>query len=1407
MHGIAPGEATVPISSLGGLVTLAVPESLPEGASPRTYNTDFNVGQAKCRDGLTRVYNQATGSVGPNNGALTTSSTWNNTPGLLSATSGFASFGPALKLDSNVDVAEFSFALPSSNSITGIEVQVTGYTDSAATLQAQLISGGVVLATKTLPLPSAAGLLTFGGATDLWGIALPVSTANAVTFGVRFIVLVSGGFIGATGFAQNVQVTLGVNTGLQTMQPLATFTNQNGLRYNLVLAQGGDLWVESLDTAPNALTLSRSGIAPGSMAVAIQGEGVQYMAFVNPLIPGGSDMPLQWTPQYADRITQVGPGAPPIFTPSQASNTSYPIASITQPAAQSHASSYFLQSAGPGSNQAGPVVTFYYSDSTLGGPDTDLVNAFNSGNPVYLYASFSGTPGPFGPLVVQVTAVGEAQPPGQPRNFYYLCFQVSSIAYTYYQGSGHPGYTANYQRTLATLTTTVPVPNLEVNDAMAVTGVTPSNWNSTWTVSQTPNASEMAITGSSIASGVATFNYAVTNGTANPVAGELVTIANTLNAGGVLNVTQWAIATVTGGATGTFTVNGFPGTLNASFQAENGLANTAGTIFDFDPGAALVGTSTDPIYGNAGSGGDVVFNASGVFIDPGTYQGTQFFILRDGSYTAPAPPVVFDVPDNTTQLVVTNLATGPPNVVGRGISITEAGQNQIPGENFFTLPDPVIFYVAGVKQTATSFFVNDNMSVSATLFFTSAALNDALAIDVYGYNLFNLLEIGDPTYISAYDSRNCYGQPLNKVQNLLNMSFDGGYLQSTVPVPLGWSQPTNARLNVSPIFGNSYYITNGTGAPLTQAGLISQSAYLDAYQQPILEPNTGYSARVTARCPSGITTEGGTLVVAIQSGSTTLGSYSIPLSSLTTSFQRLIGVVIPLPGLGTIPADAMLQVYATNLPNGADVEIDRIDLFDTSIPVLLTTEYWSYSGLPTMVDGVTGEVLYTSENQQPIQCATVLYDTHYVAKGWAGTSPGSSLYSLQASPSLEPADWDEPEVSQRSGGALGPFAWAGGEQWFVAASRAGLFLFVGGQPGKIMQEIQQVWDAINWNAGSSIWVDINLKARRLMVGVPLPTPNFWLPNAAPSGVTLQIASISATQITNPPAPVLTEIVVTFTGPVPPLVAGQTYAFSGLTTYPAINGETLTVTGVSGNTASFIVSMSSATVSGPETGSALVAPAAPVSPNVVLMLNFQGLDSGEELKGMPQMHTTMFGALAAIDMRRKWSPWCGGVQSPYATTVQGVNGEQTRFGNGQGNSLVYYLDPTQNATDDGAIIDSLYTGSGLPNLAKRAEMPQLGQDRVCWTYVALGLATGGNVNLRLCGDYLYFPEPEGYNTLSVPGGFAPGLQPLRNAYAALNFIATRTFFEFRQNDGNPGWTLSNIMLRARAAPWSRILGIK
>jgi hypothetical protein len=86
------------------------------------------------------------------------------------------------------------------------------------------------------------------------------------------------------------------------------------------------------------------------------------------------------------------------------------------------------------------------------------------------------------------------------------------------------------------------------------------------------------------------------------------------------------------------------------------------------------------------------------------------------------------------------------------------------------------------------------------------------------------------------------------------------------------------------------------------------------------------------------------------------------------------------------------------------------------------------------------------------------------------------------------------EVSNKAG-ACGVNAYDSGEEWILMANRNGVYLFTGGEPQKISQEFQQVWDALSWSAGQSIWVRNDVASRKFYVGVPLPTPNFWLPDA------------------------------------------------------------------------------------------------------------------------------------------------------------------------------------------------------------------------------------------------------------------------------------------------------------------------
>jgi len=205
-----------------------------------------------------------------------------------------------------------------------------------------------------------------------------------------------------------------------------------------------------------------------------------------------------------------------------------------------------------------------------------------------------------------------------------------------------------------------------------------------------------------------------------------------------------------------------------------------------------------------------------------------------------------------------------------------------------------------------------------------------------------------------------------------------------------------------------------------------------------------------------------------------------------------------------------------------------------------------------------------------------------------------------------------------------------------------------------------------------------------------------------------------------------------------------------------------------------------------------------------MCNFQGLDSGEELKQYPQVHTTMFGSLNAIDMRRKWSIWQ--IAAPYGAVVQGGAAQEFAICNGVGNSKMYFLDEAME-TDDGATIDWLYTTAGLPELTKRTQMPMVGAFGNTRTgYVWAALESLGNVNVRFLPNRLVYPEPVEYTAWQVPGGFTPGKPALYDSKCAANFWATRTFVEFRENDGHLP-ALTNVMLYMRKDAWNQTTGGK
>ena len=847
-----------------------------------------------------------------------------------------------------------------------------------------------------------------------------------------------------------------------------------------------------------------------------------------------------------------------------------------------------VQSVGPGtSTTAGNIITVYYGPRSDYPPDPMFQAMFNAGLPVYVQITGSS----FADGVWQVIEHNWAIPPGDGHNWWYFSFQVAGSAYQNVGANGNGGGAAGqYQITQATMTVAEPLLGVTNGSSITITGASAGNWNSTWTI-EASNSFVLAIVSTALAdTGVATIDFTISSGTGAVTVGQTIAITGTTNGNGVFNTTG-TIATTDG--TSTLTMNIGVAQSIPSAPDTGGQAIVSGTVFNFDPAANLAPTTAvtpGAIFPYTPNTGEITVVGAGSIqpITAGIRQAVVFFITESGYETAPSPPVTFTVNQATNFLVFSQIPIGPPNVIARGIAITEAGQNGIPGANFYVIRTPFSFTVNGQTITYFPTIIDDNVSTTASFNFSDSVLLSSDEIDVQGNDLFNLIELGSAAWCVPYSSRMFYGLSLNKIDNLLNMTFDGGYLPSVNPQPLGWVAGNNPgggtpvaitafsiTSNVVTIYGNNAYVpgqdisiigmtvatylnggdytvlssglsstqfqftfvhanvvltTDNTGTATSinvgsklilspvegqalytkdtiegttpQMGFYSQSAYQDAYGVAIIESNTEYSIRVAASNPSGVKV--GTLVLELveynqgTGFSTVFGSFQVPLSSMTSNVSVFQGSLLSVPFTtnypgntppGAVPQGLRFAFYIKQMGYGADCLIDRIEVYPTQQPYYKTQVFGSYITQLESIDASdTGGIIDTStENQQACMGGLIMHDNLYLLKT-------SSTYLVQDNPASEPGGWGLKEVSNRVG-TIGINAYDYGEEWFVTACRQGIFGCVGSQPIKINHEIYQVWDAINWFAGGSIVLRNDIKQRRMLCAVPMPTPNTWLPNA------------------------------------------------------------------------------------------------------------------------------------------------------------------------------------------------------------------------------------------------------------------------------------------------------------------------
>jgi hypothetical protein len=1152
--------------------------------------------------------------TGPPDGNYATnnldSGTNRSTDLLLASNYGFSIPANAVILDLFVVLTgHFSF------SVTGAMVPQIGVTLSSAGLQVGNGQSGDFDATADQQFD-------FGGDSSFWGTSLTPAIINDPSFGVY--------------------IQGSISSNKPHIPPLPQTS--------------GTFEITSAQIVVSYLIGATQQIQPNSFAESATVDDREFIAFSNLL--NGTDIPRTFDGVNFPRLSQVGPGAPPT---ASTTTTGSAITSITQNPAVSLLTGphdFLLVSDSPSDHGTfgtpatpGNVLTLFFRSATL--VPTYLLPGMNvvlAGFPTINGFMVNNDPaGLLAPQFYTVTSVGQPIPGEQS----YAAITMTVNFTTFYNQMTPAG--CSFQATEATLTTAVQVPNLEVGNQFQITatgGAPPTGYDGTWTVDETPNASQLQIVSTALTNNVATYGFNLITGTA-PVAGQAVTVVDTLNGNGLFNVADAIIISVTAG---TFSI-ALQSTKNIPSAAENAGALIFGTIFQFDPFA---------IVGNKSGVGTIV--TVGI-IAAGIRMICYSFLTDDGYITQPSPVLTYDVVAGAQGLAISDLLTGPSNVVARIIHLTAAN-----GGQFYNIPTPVTVLSNGQNVVNTSTYLLDNTSTSITLSFSDDVLTGATEIDVPGNNLFETTELGSPLALIPYAGRIFALGEQNKIQNLLNYSFDGGIQVNRSGVsggagsiqtyPAGWTVDPIAGAGgsvvLSPIFGNAYQIV-GTGtiiSPSGPQGMITQPAYQDEDLVPIIDASTTYSVRITA---SAVQTSGaagalGNLVVDLYSPSLgkALGTFNIQLSSMTSQMAIYTGTMLTKT-LAPVPTDLMIRLYVTGLTANWTMTTDRIEPFPTEQPDLSGQIIGSYQGNFEAFDRINGVVLTNVQNQQPNKSAFTLFDTLYVVKT-------GSLVSTQDSKTTEPSQWSTPRVISNVVGTTSVYGVAGvndqdsGEEWAIIAGQPGAFVFNGGEPVKITEEIQELWNLINWKYGHTLWVTNDITNRRILIGVPMKT--FTVQN----GMNVQ----------NPWLPV------------------------GLI---------------------------------PDNGN-------PTTPNLVIALNYKFLTTASELGGRAEIHVSSFGGkLLSVDMARKWNIWS--IQSPCAGLIKRQDTtQQTFFGNSEGTAKIYQLTPGL-LEDDGEAFWQLWTSHGFPTPEQEQGL-QLGSVRKMFEFMSLILGGSGSLAINVFPDSITSP---------------------------------------------------------------------
>lgn len=904
-----------------------------------------------------------------------------------------------------------------------------------------------------------------------------------------------------------------------------SYVMPTGEMKNLYLDSTGALWLEDVTNSPGTYSLLLQ-TTPGMYARSVTAFGREYIAISDGL--HGQEVPLQYDGTYLDRVTQDGPGSAPLVqcyglpSVAMAVTAPPPVLTVTE-----------VDPANLSSGTYTAVNIFISGSASVAQPGMQVTVAGSSNSSLNITYSIAAVYSGPNSLIVCYASLPSGTALG--------------LGGTATIGSG---YTILRRNNIVTCTTTAPH-FLNVGNQAQITGMTADNslggGISSVVINNEDNPGIATVTTAS-AHGLLPQNFVTLTGIAGTNVGG--TIAAISVAGDVLSITMTAAHGLAPGSLITIAGSGVSAantTFNVAsvssqyaFQcvivAADATASAGGTVtINWPiPDAAtpnyyqVVSAPTATTFqvsvsyaDGSWSGGTVSFAWDGYYfvtavlsttqfqyqqygpdattetvgtvtpygqIAPGMHQMQVMFLTRQDAITEPSPPVKF-IAAGGQYLQVSNIPVGPPNVVARILAFTGAE-----GGTFFYIPVPA--QNSGIV-VSTSTQLNDNTNGMVNgLDFSDNTLYASVGISVPGNNVASQIVLDSCLGFGFFDSRLLAFGMRNRLQNLLNLSFDGGYLPALPTQPAGWTIVNVGGALAPGHFGQGWQITCSTAG--AHSGGLTQGFYEDAYGVPIATANTPYLLRCWLQ----------------PSAATSALNFNVTIYSLATSFQSSATVnganmstaggwfqvpfALPMPV--TIPSDLQFSLYAQSSTAGVTLLVDELSVIYADTPYLDQVIYGSYVDNPEAFDGVTGK-FGPSLDTHKLMDFGVLRDTLYLLS----QDPGGRVHSVANNGVTEPAGWQVSEFGANCG-TLSAFSLtksqaddnsaSGGEEWMAWASSSGARMFGGQEPWKISQEIQPDWDSINPAAAKTIWALNDPVARVIYFGLPTgtnTTPNLIYP--------------------------------------------------------------------------------------------------------------------------------------------------------------------------------------------------------------------------------------------------------------------------------------------------------------------------